>query len=150
MKSLRYSIFVAFAMLTGCCTSITTSVRNESGRNIQLTIVRNSQKIETITIRASSTGKCAGVMPTHTGFPPDSWIISDGQSQFTYSDVSPIATMPDRFISSSRFTRDFPCNRIIKHVGLASDMTIHAVRVIGYTESEPAQFPIHYVKKEDK
>ena len=27
-------------------------------------------------------------------------------------------------------------------------MTIHAVRVIGYTDKEPPLFPIHYTKKE--
>ena len=89
-------------------------------------------------------------MPSLAGFAPDCWIVSDGQSRFTFADVSPIATMPSPFTSSSRFTRNFPCNRITKHVRIASDMTIHAVRVVGYTDSEPATFPIRYTAKEDE
>jgi len=135
-------------MLTGCCVSISTSVRNETGRDIRLTLVRQSQQVETVMIRASSTGRCTGVIPALPGLSPDSWIISDGQSQFTFANVSSIATLPGPFISSSRFTRDFPCRRITQHVSLAPDITIHAVRVIGYTESEPAQFPIRYSKRE--
>ncbi len=56
--------------------------------------------------------------------------------------------MPSQFISGSRFTRDFPCKRITRHVRIAPDMTIHAMRVIGYTESEPTFFPIHHTEKE--
>lgn len=147
---LRRSLpFMATAMmLTGCCTNLATSVRNESGRDIQLTLVHLSQQTETITIRAGSTGRCKGVIPTHPGYSPDSWIISDGQLRFAFSDISPIATLPDPFVSQSRFTRDFPCNRVTRHVRIASNMTIHAVRVIGYTKSEPAPFPISYTTKE--
>lgn len=141
---------VAFLMLTGCCVNIATSVRNETGKDIRVTVVRQSEQVETVTIRASSTGRCSGVMPALSGLSPDSWIISDGQSRFTYIDVSPIATMPSRFISSSRFTRVFPCKRFTQHVAITPEMTIHAVRVIGYTESEPSPFPIHYTKKESE
>jgi|ERR1019366_4642400 hypothetical protein len=142
--------FVAMLMLTGCCTSISTSVRNETGRDIKLTAIWQSQQVETVTIRASSTGGCSGVMPTLPGQLPESWIISDGQSRFIFADVSPIATMPSRFVSSSRFTRIFPCKQITQHIRVAPDMTIHAVRVIGYTESEPSPFPICYTKKESE
>src|SRR5262249_14343238 len=137
-------LLIAVLALSGCCTGIATSVRNESGRDIQLTLVSHLQGTQTVTIRASATARCSGVMPAFRDGTTDSWIIADGQSHFRFADVSPIATMPKQFISSSRFTSDFPCNRITQHVRIASDMTIHAVRVIGYTESQPAQFPIHY------
>ena len=140
----------ALLMLTGCCTSITTTVRNESGRDIRVTIVRQSQQFETVAIRAASIGRCKGVMSSFSGHQPDSWIVSDGRSRFTFTDVSPVATMPGAFIGSSRFTMSFPCKRVTQHVRLAPDMTIHAVRVIGYTESEPAPFPIRYTTKEDE
>jgi len=142
--------FITVLMFTGCCTSISTSVRNETGRDIHLTAVWRSQQVESVTIHAKSTGRCSGVMPAFPGQPPESWIISDGQSRFTFADVSPIGSMPSRFISSTRFTRDFPCKRVTQHVRIAADMTIHAVRVIGYTDSEPAPFPINYTNKEDE
>ncbi|MSR65948.1 MAG: hypothetical protein EXS24_01060 [Pedosphaera sp.] len=145
----RYSLVLVMAlMVTGCCTSITTSVRNESGRDIQLTVMRRLEPTETVKIRAASTGRCKGVMSSHPGFAPDFWIVSDGQSRFTFSDVSLIATLPSRFVSSSRFTRDFPCKRVTQHVRITPEMTIHAVRVIGYTESEPTEFPIRYTVTE--
>jgi hypothetical protein len=143
-------VVAGMLMLTGCCINISTSVRNETSKDIFLTVISQSQQVETVTIHPLSTGRCGGVSPALAGFPPDSWIISDGQTRFTFADVSPIATLPSAFVSSSRFTRYFPCKRVTKHVRLASDMTIHAVRVIGYTESEPAPFPIHYTRKEDK
>jgi hypothetical protein len=86
----------------------------------------------------------------HLNRSPDSWIVTDGQLRFTFADVSPIAAMPDAFISRSRFTSDFPCRRVTQHVRLDSDMTIHAVRVLGYTDREPPEFPIRYTKKEDE
>ncbi len=143
-------VLATMPMLTGCCISISTSVRNETGKDIRLTFVRQSQQVETVTIHPSSTVRCSGVMPAMAGFPPDSWIVSDGQMRYTFADVSPVATMPSPFVSSSRFTRGFPCKRVTQHVRLSSDMTIHAVRVIGYTDSEPAPFPIHYTMKEDE
>jgi|SRR5208282_3902653 len=136
-------------MLTGCCTSIITSVRNESGRDLTLTVFRHLGQTETLAIRAGARGRCGSVMPRSLDGSADSWTVSDGRSQFVYADVSPIATMPGAFISSSRFTGDFPCRRIAQHVRLAPDMAIHAVRVIGYTASEPAPFPIQFSRKED-
>jgi len=142
------ALMATAVMLTGCCTNIATSVRNESGRDIQLTLIHLSQQTETVTIHAGSTGRCKGVIPSHPSYSPDSWIISDGQSRFIFSDVSPIATLPSPFVSRSRFTRDFPCNRVTRHVRITSNMTIHAARVIGYTKLEPAPFPISYTTKE--
>jgi hypothetical protein len=89
-------------------------------------------------------------MPRLAELSPDSWVVMDGQSRFTFSDVSAIASMPDAFVSRSRFTRDFPCLRVTQRVKLGPDITIHALRVIGYTDKEPPQFPIRYSKKEDK
>jgi hypothetical protein len=140
----------ALLMLTGCCVNLATSVRNETGRDIRLTVLRQAYQVETIIIHPAMTGRFGGVMTPFPGAEPDSWIISDGLSRFTFADVSPIAVMPSQFVSSTRFTRDFPCKRVTRHVRLAPDMTIHALRVIGYTESEPAPFPIHYTKKEDE
>jgi hypothetical protein len=136
-------------ILTGCCTSFTTTVRNETGRDLTLTTMRHSGQTETVAIRAGAKARCGGVMPRSLDGSADSWMVSDGRSQFVFADVSPISTMPRAFISSSRFTRDFPCRRITQHVRLAPDMAIHAVRVIGYTASEPAPFPIQYSRKED-
>lgn len=149
MRRLSLAI-LSTAMLTGCCTSITTVVRNGTGRDITLTMSRHSGPTETIAIRTGSKGRVRGVMPPGLDGSTDSWTVSDGRSAFIFADVSPIAIMPHAFISSSRFTRDLPCKRITQHVRLAPDMAIHAVRVIGYTESEPAAFPIHYTKREDK
>jgi hypothetical protein len=147
MRIPALSIF-AVIILTGCCISNSTSVRNETGKDILLTTVNQAKQTETVMIRAKATGRCSGVWPALPDQPPESWAISDGKSRFTFADVSIIATLPDQFVSSSRFTRDFPCNRITRHVRIAPDMTIHAVRVIGYTEWEPPSFPIHYTKKE--
>ena len=137
-------IFVIL-MATGCCVTPSTRVRNETDKILKLTTYWQSQQIETVTIPARSTGRCVGVMPIQ---PPTSWVISDGQSRFIFTNVSPIAVMPSEFVSNSRFTSNFPCKRFTQHVSIASDMTIHAMRVIGYTESEPPAFPIHFTKKE--
>lgn len=147
---MRYSLLFlpVVLFLSGCCTSFTTSVRNESGRDIQLTVMRRLQQTETVTIRAPSTGRCGGVMPRALDGTADSWVISEGQARFTFADVTPIATMPKQFVSRSRFSSNFPCQRITQHVRIAPDMSIHAVRVVGYTESQPAQFPIHSTTKE--
>ncbi len=126
-----------------------TAVRNESGRDIRLNFIEGTKQHETITIHAASTAKCSGVMPPFAGENPCSWVITDSQSRFTFADVSFIANLPDAFVSSSRLTKDFPCLRVTRHVSIAPDMTIHAERVIGYTSSEPAQFPIHYTTKQD-
>jgi hypothetical protein len=141
-------VLIAPLALTGCCISLKTSVRNETGKNITITFLRGSNQVENITIPAASTSLCSGVIPTIPGSPPESLIISDGQMQYTFADVSAIAMLPRRFVSSSRFTSDFPCKRFTTHVRIASDMTIHAVRVIGYTESEPSPFPLHCTSKE--
>lgn len=104
------SLLVAMLMLTGCCVTSLTSVRNETHKDLSLSVVRQSEQVETVMIRASSTGRCGGLMLNVPDQPAVSWIISDGQSRFIYADVSPIATMPGPFVSSSRFTSDFPCN----------------------------------------
>lgn len=145
-----FPALVATLMLSGCCVNISTSVRNETDENLILTHIGPFQQFGTVIIRAHSTRRCDGILPAVPGKSPDSWIITDGQSQFTYTNVSPIASMPDKFVSSSRFTSEFPCNRFTRHVAITPDMAIHAVRVIGYTESEPSPFPIHYTKKESE
>jgi hypothetical protein len=89
-------------------------------------------------------------MPHHAEVAPDSWIITDGRFRFTFADVSAVATMPGAFVSRSRLTRDFPCLRVTQHLKLAPDMTIHALRVIGYTDKEPPKFPLRYSNKEDE
>jgi hypothetical protein len=151
---LRHSpgIIVSALVFTGCCTSVTTAVRNGTDRDITLTMSGHLRPPETVVIRAGAKGRVTGVVPPspYHSDAADSWAISDGHSVFLFADVTPIATMPRAFISSSRLTRDFPCVRVTQHVRLAPDMTVHAVRVIGYTASEPAPFPIHYTKKEDE
>jgi hypothetical protein len=141
-------ILLCALVLTGCCIHITTAVRNETGKNVTLIIHRYSGQAETLAIRAGAKARCGGVMPRSLDGAADSWTVSDGQSRFVFVDVSPIATMPDAFVSSSRLTGDFPCKRVTQHVRLAPDMTIQAVRVIGYTATQPAPFPIQYTKKE--
>ena len=128
-------IVLAAFFLTGCCVRLAATVRNQSGRDLRFTVVRHSGPTEAVAIRAGTKARIAGVLP-HLDGSPDAWIVTDGQSRFTFADVSPIAAMPDAFISCSRFTSDFPCRRVTQHVRLASDMTIHAVRVIGYTPTE--------------
>jgi hypothetical protein len=149
MRYFMPAIALAAFLLNGCCVGFTAKVRNETGRDLRLTVVRHSGQSDAVTIRAGTAARVAGVMP-HLDWSPDSWVIADGQSRFTFADVSPIAAMPDAFISSSRFTSMFPCRRVTQHVRVASDLSIHAVRVIGYTDKEPAPFPIRYTKKEDE
>ncbi len=147
---MRYSIpaiALATLLLSGCCVRMAAKVRNETGRDVRLMVVRHSGQTDVVAIKAGSSALVAGVMP-HLDWSPDFWVVTDGQARFTFGDVSPIASMPEAFISGSRFTSDFPCRRVTQHVRLASDMTIHAVRVIGYTDKEPPLFPIHYTKKE--
>ena len=160
MKQIRWHSFAKTAVsflalaatliLDGCCVNISTSVRNETDENLILTHIGQFQQFGTVMIRAHSTGRSDGILPAESGKSPDSWVISDGRSKFNYTNVSPIASMPRAFVSRSRFTSDFPCNRITYHVAITPDMAIHAVRVIGYTESEPSPFPIHYTKKESE
>jgi hypothetical protein len=136
-------------LLSGCCTEICTSVRNETGKDVNLTLLRNAKEVETVMIRARSAAECGGIMPPLPGTPPDSWIVRDEHARFTFEDVSPIASMPGAFVSSSRFTSIFPCKRVTRHVALTGDMTIQAERVVGYTKSQPEPFPIHYTNRED-
>lgn len=142
---MRCCLLIVFAFaLGGCCTAIRTSVYNGAGQTVQVTLVHDGKPLEAIKVRAASVGLLRGVMLFPGDTMPDSWLVSSGTNCFIFSDVSAIASMPRRFISSSRFTRDFPCNRVTQHVRIAPDMTIHAARVIGYTESEPPQFPIYH------
>jgi hypothetical protein len=141
---------IAATTLTGCCVCTATSVRNETGKDIQLTVIQGSQPVETVMVRASTTGICRGSFPLWPGNRSDSWIIVVGKSCYTFTNVSLIATLPDRFVSHSRFTRDFPCSRVARHVSVASDMTIHATRVIGYTESQPPLFPLQGTEQKAK
>jgi len=141
-------IFLPTLMLTGCCINFSTKLRNETSRDVLLTRTWPSQtaereQTETVLIYAKSNARFYG--------DGKSWIISDGKTRYVFSDVSPIATMPSRFTSSTRLTTHwFPCLRITRYVRLAPDMTIHADRVIGYTESEPPQFPLYPTKSESE
>ena len=137
-------------LLPGCCIRVTTVVRNGTGSDITLTMCRQPKPPETVAIRAGAKKRVSGVMPRSLDGAADSWMVSDGRSVFTFADVSPIAAMPGAFTSSSRLTRDFPCKRLTQHVRLAPDMTIHPVRVIGYTAHEPVPFPIHYTRMENQ
>lgn len=140
---LLFSAALLVAMLNGCCVGIRTSVRNASGSN--LTLVGGFPRVETNTLPISKTVLCGGVL----GEPDDVWIISDGKSQFIYTNISLVATIPAEFVSHSRLNSDFPCLRITRHVMIAPDMAIHAERVIGYTEREPAGFPIWYTERKE-
>jgi hypothetical protein len=150
MRHFLPAMIMPALLLTGCCASFKTAVRNGSGRDIVLTISRRSGPTETVPIRAGAKGRVRGVMPRSLDGSADSWVVSDGHSVFVFADVSPIATMPRAYISSSRFTRDFPCKRITQHVRFTPEMTIHAVRVIGYTAHEPFPFPIQATKRGDQ
>jgi hypothetical protein len=125
--------------LAGCCTGVVTSVRNESGRDIRITILTATGQSNTVLVHPGRTAICDGVWSKNSR---DTWIVSDGTAESKFPDVSSIATLPNKFVSASRFTKDFPCNRVALHVGITPDLTIEARRAIGYTESQPEGFPI--------
>lgn len=141
-------LVVIWLVASGCCVTGSTSVRNSTGRDIGISVFWQTQQVSTVSIPAFSTGRCAGVAPVFFGQGPELWVVSDGRSIFTFADVSPIYSLPRQFTSSSRLTREFPCKRFTKHVMITPDMSIHALRVIGYTDSEPSPFPIHYTSKQ--
>ena len=144
------TILGGILMLTGCCVNFTTAVRNQTGKDVVITVCSARGGTEREAIQAGAKAYLRGAMPRYPDGACDSWMVSDGDSKFIFSDISPIATMPSAFISRSRFTRDFPCKRVTQHVRLGPDMAIHAVRVIGYTASEPAPLPIEYTRTEDE
>ena len=136
-------------LLNGCCVGLRTSVRNGTGCNLTLMRIANSNVVETVPLPISKAVLCGGVWPTSSGDPSEVWIISDGKSQFTYTNASLIAKMPSEFASSSRLNSDWPCLRVTRHVAITPDMAIHAERVIGYTKREPEGFPIWYSERKE-
>ena len=143
------SVLVSGLLLGGCCVGLRTSVRNGSGSNLTLVMTGRLHPRETVALPISKTVLCGGVLPTMPGETSEVWIISDGKSQFTYTNISLIGDMPGAFVSSSRFNSDWPCLRVTRHVAITPDMAIHAERVIGYTKREPEGFPIWYSDRKE-
>jgi hypothetical protein len=139
-------ILLAVIICTGgCCVHLVTSVRNETGRDVLLAWNHGTNETSSVAIPFGKTRTTCGVV----GSPADeSWIIFDGQTRYVFSDLSAIAKLPDDFVSSSRFTSDFPCLRVTRHVGLSSNMTICAGGHIRPAVPQPPGFPIHFTKEQ--
>jgi hypothetical protein len=142
------AIFIVVGIATalsgaGCCVRVATSICNQTSRDIVLTVQQPPGAPVTARIPAGCSRVCDGVMPSEDAQRRQQWEVFDGQRHLFFTDLEPIAALPDDFVSSSRFTSDFPCERVTRHVRFMDDGVIEAVRVVGSTHSQPAGFPIH-------
>jgi len=149
LTTLQLFLLVAVICSSGCCVNLVTSVRNETGRDVLLTWNHGSGETGLVAILAGKTRTACGIIGSLPGSPADtSWIVFDGQTRYEFSDLSAIAKLPDDFVSSSRFTSDFPCLRVTRHVGLSSNMLIYAGGHIRPAIPQPPGFPIHFTKEQ--
>ncbi|HEY1717547.1 MAG TPA: hypothetical protein VGH42_04535 [Verrucomicrobiae bacterium] len=141
MNSYRGGMLLAVLLLAlcgnGCCVGTVTKVRNNTGKEISLSVINAGQiPALPVTIPAGSSRICSGVMMD------TSWVVSDGKSKFVFNDVSPIGTMRGKSRTESRFTSMFPCNRITQHVEVETNMAIYAVGGVGQEIPQPPGFAI--------
>ena len=144
----RFGMFLAFLLFcSGCCVGIVTKVKNNTGKEISITVIQPLGKPSSPVIIPAGTSRiCNGVIPGDTGVyvkAEISWIISDGKSQFLFDNVSPIGAMRGASRTESRFTSMFPCNRVTQHVELETNMVIYAVGGVGCEIPQPPGFPIY-------
>jgi hypothetical protein len=126
---------------------VATCIRNDSGRDVTVTIDRPPDSSETVRIPAGRPRTVDGVFAGADPQRQQRWHIDDGERRLLVSDVSPIATLPDDFVSSSRLTSDFPCNRVTRHVRLTAGGDVEANATWGRKRPQPAGFPIHPVEE---
>src|SRR4051812_11866613 len=115
MRNTRACCILLILFAGGCCVQLVTGVRNESGRDIILTIEGTAGAPEILKIPKGHLKICDGD-PTRNA--SHRWTIDDGRQRMVYDDVSPIRMLSGPYVSESRFTHGFPCNRVTRHVRL--------------------------------
>ena len=133
------------AMLaSGCCIRSVTSVHNVTGRDVGLTVIREGAHAETLTL-----GPGASVLiDEFTSGRPSAFIFADAGFSYTFTDISAVQQLPSRYVSSSRFTSDFPCKRVTRWVALVPKDELWAARFGDPTDAQPQPFPLRPSKKE--
>ncbi|MBW8864835.1 MAG: hypothetical protein JF609_07920 [Verrucomicrobia bacterium] len=145
---LRLFLVLSLIVCTsGCCINLATKIRNETGKDILITMVDPSGHLVSTAVPAGMTRLCGGIM--NLGKKERfSLVVSNWQSQFIYADVSAIGSLPETFTTSSRFTSDFPCLRITRYIKLSDGMLIYAGGyAAGYKNDDvpqPTGFPIRF------
>ncbi|HSY18563.1 MAG TPA: hypothetical protein VK815_09530 [Candidatus Acidoferrales bacterium] len=143
-------IFPVLALIvctSGCCVGLATKVRNETGKDVLVTVVDPTGHRTSTAVPAGMSRQCGSII--NLGKDEHfSLVVSNEQSLFTFADASAIGRLPDAFMTRSRFTSDFPCLRITRYIKITDSMAIYAG---GYaagfasdTVSQPPGFPIRF------
>jgi hypothetical protein len=136
-------LFLA-VLANGCCIRSVTSVHNVTGWDVSLTVIREGAHPETLAL-----GSDASVLiDEFTSGRPTAFVFTDGKFSYTFTDISAVQQLPSRYVSSSRFTSDFPCKRITRWIALVPKDELWAARFGDPTDAQPQPFPLRPSKKE--
>lgn len=110
-----------------------------------VTVIRGGGLQDSFALRADSSALIDDFV---AGGRPITWIVSDSEVRYIFSDVSAIYHLRSQYVSSSRFTSDFPCKRITRWVAFVPRNELWAARRGDPDDKQPVPFPLSYSKKE--
>jgi hypothetical protein len=131
-------------LASGCCIRSVTSVHNVTGRDVNLTVVRERGQDETLMLRPHA----SVLIDEFASSRPSAFVITDSGFRYTFADISAVQELPSRYVSSSRFTSDFPCKRITRWIAIVPKDELWAARFGDPTGAQPKPFPLRPSKKE--
>lgn len=143
---MRLLLPLLLALLTGgCCIRSVTSVHNVTGRDVSVTVVREGGRDETLALKSDG----SILIDEFNRGRPTAFVVTDSGFRYTFADISAVQQLPSRYVSSSRFTSDFPCKRITRWVALVPKDELWAARFGDPTDAQPQPFPLGPSKKEE-
>jgi hypothetical protein len=149
MKTIAPLLVATVTVLCSCAHQseprVVTSIRNDAGRDLSLTVGVAAGHVETFSIRAGDTGTCDYGGTHWCDDQTDTMIISDGLSRFTFTNITAIIRLPDSLITRSCFFSPWTL-----HICVASNISVYAVDSHGYVSPQPEGFPIHYAHRQDQ
>ena len=131
-------------LVSGCCTRSVTGVHNSTGRDVDLTVVREGEHDKTLALRSDA----SVLIDEFAGSRPTAFVVTDGGFRYTFADISAAQQLPSHYVSSSRFTSDFPCRRITRWIAIVPKDELWAARFGDPTDAQPKPFPLYPSKKE--
>jgi hypothetical protein len=121
-----------------------TSVHNVTGSDVSLTVIREGAHAETFALRPDA----SVLIDEFAGGKPIAFVLADAGFSYTFNDISAVQQLPSPYVSSSRFTSDFPCKRITRSVALIRKGELWAAKFGDPTDAQPKPFPLRPSKKE--
>jgi hypothetical protein len=130
--------FLLLLSVNSCCIRTVTSVHNLTGREVSLAVVRDGGNEETLPLSPDA----SVLIDDFAGGRPTALVVTDRAFRYTFHDNSLVQGLPRRYVSSSRFTSDFPCKRITRWIALLPKDELWAARFGDPTDAQPLPFPL--------